>query len=184
MEKCIVDLLFAITQVKPNYFRTVGMRNDRTRYSQNIEQSFNAELYHRFKNLMEFPINKEYYDRLTLNFDILKSSVESRPDIVLHESQSNRNDQRMFIEVKTNQRAILDNDFDKMITAIEVLDFKNAVLVVVNRRFESILRTVRTYQKFQDLIQENRRKIFIINVFHHRGITYYDLLPLDYLYLN
>ena len=62
MDKCVIDLLSAVTQVNHRYFSATGTRQDQTQYPQVTENSFTAELYHRFSNLMELSINRTYYD--------------------------------------------------------------------------------------------------------------------------
>jgi hypothetical protein len=168
MEKCVVDLFSATTQIKPDYFRALGTRFDQTQYPQNIEQSFSAELYHRFKLIMDLPVNSSYYNNLMLNFDITKAAVDSRPDLVLHENQANRNNQKMFVEVKTNPEADLSGDFSKLIMATDnYLSFNNSVLIVVNRPFANLLQTIYGYNDFYILNPERKAKIYIISVFHN-----------------
>jgi hypothetical protein len=166
MEKCLVDLYSAATQISPRYFRAIGTRVDQTQYPQNIEQSFSAELYHRFKSIMEIPSNVEYYDNLILQFDITKLAVNSRPDLVLHEDQENVNNQKMYIEVKSDPSASLTNDFDKLIMATDTnyLNFENVVLIVVNRPFNSTLQAIYDHANFINLDQERKRRIFIVNI--------------------
>ena len=185
MEKCLVDLYSATTQISPGYFRAIGTRNDQTQYPQNIEQSFSAELYHRFKSIIELPVNAIYYQNLILNFDITKAAVDSRPDLVLHENQANRNNQKMFVEVKTDSEADLSNDFTKLIMATEnYLDFKNAVLIVVNRPFNNLLQTIYNYNDFYNIPQPRKERIFIISVFQNSEINQeveYNLYSLKFL---
>lgn len=185
MEKCVIDLLSAVSQIKSDYFSAIGTREDQTQYPQCIEQSFNAELYYRFKAIMEMPVNTGYYQNLILNFDITKAAVESRPDLVLHENQANRNNQKMFIEVKTDANVDLSNDFNKLIMATDTyLNFKNAVLVVVNREYPNLLEIIRAYDGFYNISVERKKRIYIISVFQNNNDDQeieYNLYSIKYL---
>lgn len=161
MEKCIADLFSAVAQVDKRYFNAIGTRRNRTQYPQAIENSFSAELYHRFKNIAELNINSSYYQNLIMHFDISKYGGGLRPDIVLHEAQENRNDQRMFIEVKTDSSADLQNDFDKLLNAIRDLDFKIAVIVIANRPYNVSKELVSN--RFRQLDYNEKTKLFLIN---------------------
>lgn len=161
MEKCLVDLYSAVTQIDSRYFRSVGTRENGEQYVQDIETSFSTELYHRFKNIMELQINATYYRDLILHYDITKLAINGRPDIVLHRGQDDREDQRMFVEVKTNPNANLDVDFRKLKQATDdYFQFKTVVLVVANRTLQNLSNQI--IQNFQDFDQNRKRKIFLI----------------------
>lgn len=164
MEKCIADLYSAVTQISVRYFGAVGTREDHTQYNQQTEQSFTAELFHRFKSIMEQPINQEYYDNLFLNFDIGKQAFGIRPDLVLHNDQGNRDNQKVFIEVKTDPDANLTDDFTKLIRASTEFGFHNSVLIVVNKTFQETLEAMKNHYPFFALDGRIKKKIFIINV--------------------
>lgn len=161
MEKCIVDLFSSVAQIDHRYYRAIGTRRNRSNYSQDIENAFSAELYHRYKSLSELPINSTYYQNLILHFDISKYGGDLRPDIVLHQAQENRDNQKLFIEVKTDSTADLQNDFDKLLFAIRELEFKNAVLVIVNRPFNISKDLVSN--TFRGLDYNEKKKLFLIN---------------------
>jgi hypothetical protein len=162
MEKCIVDLFSSVTQIDRRYFNAIGTRQNGTQYPQVIENSFTAELYHRFKSISELTINCAYYDNLILHFDISKYAGDLRPDLVLHQAQENRLNQKMYIEVKTDCDANLANDFDKLLYAIRDLEFKNAVMVLVNRPFASSKEIVSN--AFRHLEFNEKEKLFLINI--------------------
>ncbi|NEW77998.1 MAG: hypothetical protein GZ086_00935 [Gelidibacter sp.] len=184
MEKCIIDLICATTQITPVHFRAIGTRENHSQYDQNIEQSFSAELFHRFKSLIELPANTNYYNNLILHFDITKLSVGSRPDLVLHESQANRNNQKMFIEVKTDPKANLTDDFNKLImSTAEYLNFQNSVLIVVNRSFEETHNLIKNHKEFYSIPNERKSRIFIINLYQGEDdLIDYNLYNIKYLY--
>lgn len=185
MNKYLVDVISAVARVDSDYFKARGTRPNETQYDQHIEQSFSAELFHQFRTIMEETVNVSYYNNLVLHFDITKLSVDSRPDLVLHESQENRNNQQMFIEVKTNPRANLTNDFNKLIMATEeYLNFKNSVIVVVNRPFSETHNLILNHNNFRNIHQNQKDRIFIINVFDNDGDIEYDMYNIKYLPRN
>jgi len=162
MEKCIIDLLCAVTQIDRRYYSAIGTRVDRTQYPQETEASFTAELFHRFKNIIEMPINCNYYDNLILHYDITKAAINGRPDLVLHQSQENTNVQKMFIEVKTSSNVNLEDDFQKLITATEsFLNFENAIIIIANRKFDLTKQLVSSY--FRQVDYNIKKKLFLIN---------------------
>lgn len=162
MDKCVIDLFASVSQIDCRYFNAIGTRNNLTQYSQVIENSFTAELYHRFKSICEQAINSAYYNNLILHFDINKMGGDLRPDLVLHQAQENRENQLMFIEVKTDPNANLNNDFQKLEYAIRNLEFKNAVIVIVNRSFSATKQLVSEH--FQHIDYDIRKKMFLINL--------------------
>lgn len=181
MDKCVIDLLSAVTQIIPRYFNALGTRENGEQYGQVTENPFTAELYHRFKNIIETHINFQYYDNLILHFDITKLSVGMRPDLVLHEAQENRNVQKMFIEVKTDPAVNLTDDFNKLITATDTyLHFENAVLITVNRRFRDLLNLIRQHKAFFELEETRAKRIFFINVDSSNPQAEYDIYSLRY----
>lgn len=136
MEKCIVDLFSSVSQINHRYYSDTGTRANQIQYIQNTENPFTAELYYRYRALMEQPVNLDYYNNLIFQFDITKASVGMRPDLVLHEAQANRNNQKMFVEVKTDPNVDLNEDFAKLVIATdEYLNFQTAVTIIANRPF-------------------------------------------------
>jgi hypothetical protein len=88
-----------------------------------------------------------------------------RPDLVLHEAQENRNNQKMFIEVKTDPSVNLTDDFTKLITATDTyLNFQNVVMVTVNRRFSDMLNLIRQHNQFFEIDETRAKRIYFINV--------------------
>ncbi len=181
MDKCVIDLLSAVTQVNHRYFSATGTRQDQTQYTQITENSFTAELYHRFSNLMELSINKTYYDNLFFQFDITKMAYGIRPDLVLHEAQENRNNQKMFIEVKTDSNADLTDDFNKLINATDnYLRFENVVMITVNRKYGELLNLIRQHYDFFNLEDSRKDRIYFINVDTTNDEPQYDIFSLRY----
>lgn len=181
MDKCVIDLLSAVTQVNSRYFNAIGTREDQTQYNQVTENPFTAELYHRFKNIIEVPVNANYYNNLILHFDITKLSVGMRPDLVLHQAQENRNDQRMFIEVKTDATINLSADFNKLIEATNsYLNFRNVVMITVNRRFNDMLNLIRLHGSFFEIEPARMRRIYFINVDTDNPEPEYNIYSLRY----
>jgi uncharacterized protein YjcR len=181
MDKCIIDLMSAVTQVRADYFSSTGTRYDQTQYEQVTENSFTAELYHRFKNLMELNVNKDYYDNLIFQFDITKMAYGIRPDLVLHQNQANRNVQKMFIEVKTDTNADLTDDFNKLISATDnYLNFENAVMITVNRKYGELLNLIRQHHEFFNLEDNRKDRMYFINVNTANDKPQYDIFSLKY----
>lgn len=164
MEKCVIDLLSAVTQVSLRYAFADGTRIDGTQYPQFIENSFTAELYHNYRNIIEMPANREYYNNLIFHFDITKFGGGMRPDLVLHEAQENRNNQKMFIEVKTNPTVNLNQDYSKLKRAITELEFENAVLVTFNRDMNRLKDDVFCYLGEQNTPRHLFHNVSLINV--------------------
>ena len=147
MEQCLRDLLKAVSYVHPKYYKTSSMHfmpkegalilEDQEEYNINrakivmqaCENSFTAELYHQYRNIIDDQLNytwlkrrassrdyyfnniwnESYYNNLYLNFDINKmfhytdpDSRFCRPDLVLHGGQDNMSIQKMIIEVKAS----------------------------------------------------------------------------------
>jgi len=181
MEKCVIDLFSAITQVSPLYFNAIGTRYNEEQYHQVTENPFTAELYHRFKYLTEQKINEQYYINLILHFDITKASVNRRPDLVLHQGQENRNDQRMFIEIKTDANVSLTDDFNKLIQATdEYLNFKNVVMITVNRKFSDLLNLITVHSEFFNLQVERANRIYFFNIDSSQELPQYEIYSLRY----
>lgn len=180
MDKCVIDLLSAVTQINSRYFGATGTRENGEQYQQVTENTFTTELYHRFKNVIETPVNFEYYDNLILQFDITKLSIGMRPDLVLHEDQGNRNNQKMFIEVKTDPTVNLTNDFNKLILATDnYLNFQNVVMITVNRKFSDLLDSIRLHHDFFQ-IGERAKRIYFINIGTSNVSPEYDIYSLRY----
>lgn len=181
MDKCVIDLLSAVTHINSRYFNSLGTRENQIQYPQVIENSFSTELYHRFKNIIETPINFQYYDNLILHFDITKLAVGMRPDLVLHQAQENRNNQKMFIEVKTDATVNLTDDFNKLITATDTyLNFQNVVMITANRRFSNLLNLIRQHNQFFEIDENRANRIYFINVDTSNLEPEYNIYSLRY----
>ncbi|MFP5470015.1 MAG: hypothetical protein ACLGGV_00310 [Bacteroidia bacterium] len=152
MEKSVLDLAFAFTQVRSVYYQgeAIGYRGGL--YNQNTELSFCAELYHQFRLIMSKD-HSAYYRRTILQFDINKqlSDHNIKPDLVLHNGQNNRSNQNLYVEVKTNPESSLNEDLSKIITAVDGdLQFRNAVIIVVNRDLNVTINEIRSYIRLNE----------------------------------
>lgn len=179
MEKCIIDLLSSISQVSPRYFNAIGTRTNSTRYQQIIENTFTAELYHCYRNTMDLSNNNNYYNDLILHFDISKFGGNMRPDLVLHNAQENRDNQKMFVEVKANPNINLDNDYSKIYRAIVELDFQNVILITINRNINTVENEIRNYFNHNNRIQNIINRVVLINILSNGGITNYEIKNLN-----
>lgn len=179
MEKCIIDLLSSVSQVNPKYFNAIGTRVDLTRYEQIIENTFTAELYHCYRNIMDLSSNNNYYNNLILHFDISKFGGNMRPDLVLHNAQDNRIIQKMFVEVKANPTINLDNDYSKIYRAIVELDFQNVVLVTIDRNINTVENEIQNYFNQNNRVQNIINRVALINILNNGDMTNYEIKNLN-----
>lgn len=162
MEKIVLDLAYAFTQVNPIYYGNEAINRDGIFYPQETENSFCAELYHQYKLVMESETNRAYYRRLILQFDILKLRMGIKPDLVLHMGQNNLRDQRLYVEVKTDPNAQLRDDLEKISIAVDSdLGFRNAVIIVVNKGLSNTISQIQQY--FLNNPCNNIRKLFLFH---------------------
>jgi hypothetical protein len=100
LDRCLKDLFIAFTEIEDRYFDNRAIRvRDNELYSQGVENSITAELYHRFRNKMDNICIPNFYRGLILQFDINKINI-GRPDLVLHGSQRTRQNHILFLEAK------------------------------------------------------------------------------------
>ena len=105
--------------IRDSYIEVMGYNRNDEIHQQAAENAFTAELYHILR------MHQNEYDeqnRLVWHFDLNKERARSiRPDLVLHASPGNRDDQRIFIEIKTNSKTTDDaiqSDFKKLNNAV------------------------------------------------------------------
>jgi len=179
MEKCITDLIEAIKNVDNNYITVIGFHNDNSEYQQAAENAFSAELYHQYKSIIEN--NKmEYYKGLQLHYDLTKQRFNGqRPDLVLHRAPNSREDQRLYIEIKTNRTVInFDSDFGKIFLALEPnnenekLGYKNAVFLSVKSPLNQVQESIKSYIKAHNLENDERLiRAYSIHLGNKKNIT-------------
>lgn len=150
MNEYLKDLLEAFTKVNKRYyfaevFKNLDTVNDETEtIFQSTENSFSAELFRHWRNIMEQNNKTLVYNDIALDFDVRKNwfeipiitytSKSYRPDIVLHKSQVEWDPQfqKVYVEVKTNPRPYVKDDIQKLANAISRLQFERGVLISVN----------------------------------------------------
>ncbi len=170
MNENLQDLYDAFQLVNSRYYFTEVYRMVNRLYfipeavNQSTENSFSAELFRHWRNIMESENKIIQYNGLALDFDIRKelfddiivtnSSNSFRPDLVLHLSQLNwdPNFQKVYIEVKTNCIPYVKDDIQKLANAISVLRFERAVFISVNSNYTDLVRRIRRI-----VISENNR---------------------------
>ena len=187
MNDYLEDLHKAFLQVNSRYFFTEVVRDmnnydDKNKVKQMTENSFTAELFRHWRNIMESKENRTLYEHLALDFDIRKSwwsddikvSLKSfRPDLVLHKSQLEygTDNQKVYIEVKTNPNPRIKNDILKLTNSQYTLKFEKGVFISINSNYDNLVIFIRNFVNLENqrLIQKN---IFIdwnnIYLFHSR----------------
>lgn len=179
MEKCIIDLASAIGKIDADYTQVIGFDFNSEKYLQAAEHAFSAELYHQFRTIIENDRTR-YYKKIKLQFDLEKQRFGGRrPDMVLHASPMNRNDQRLYIEVKTNlKKKAFKKDFNKLFLATAVsnekeqLGFVNAVLVVGKIELDKIEKHVKDFIEEQNLKNDERiERIYLAHFLTNKKVT-------------
>lgn len=172
MEKSIVDLIAALTNIDRTYIRLIGLNHNNEEYQQAAEGAFTAELYHQWKSI----INNDstgYYQGLQIHYDLTKERFEGkRPDLVLHTAPTSRKNQKLYVEVKTSRStANYYSDFDKIFLAVspdndaELLGYQNAVFLSTTATYKSVCDTIKDYLKNKDFRDDERlSKIFGIHL--------------------
>ncbi len=173
MNEYLKDLHKAFLQVDNRYYFTEVVRDmnnydDKKKVIQMTENSFSAELFSHWRNIMESDENRILYNHLSLDFDIRKSwwsdnikvSQKSfRPDLVLHKSQLDygTDNQKIYIEVKTNPNPRIKNDILKLINSQYTLNFEKGVFVSINSNYNNLVNLIRRFvnSENQRLIQKN-----------------------------
>ncbi len=187
MEKCIIDLLSAITNVSSTYIRIIGLNDGNERYEQAAENAFSAELYHQYKTIIEND-NTEYYRRLELHYDLTKQRFNNRrPDLVLHISPDTRLDQRLYVEVKTSIRTTnYNSDFEKIILATATNDnhnqlgYKNAVFISLRAHINEVKESIHNYIQKNGLEEDEKlNRIYCIHTLNAKEITIFKFNDLS-----
>ena len=155
-------LLYCLNQIDSHYLNVMGLNQANRTYQQAAENAFTAELYHKLKS------EQHRYDEDSVwHFDLNKERANSiRPDLVLHQSPHNRNDQRIFVEVKTDpstsNRQVI-SDLTKLHNAVKTddggsqLGFLFAFYILVQTDLKKIRQN-------RSIVEEGlRQKIQILN---------------------
>jgi len=142
-------MLICLNAIDDHYINVMGYNRNDEVHQQAAENAFTAELYHILR------VNQIEYDernKLIWHFDLNKERAKSiRPDLVLHASPENRDDQRIFIEIKTNSNttdSAIQTDYKKLNKAVtandnaEKLGFKIGFYVVAQINKENIKRNL------------------------------------------
>lgn len=165
MEKCIIDLVAALVNVDDTYINVIGFRQNNETYQQAAEASFTAELYYQFKSI----INNDktgYYNNLQLHYDLTKERFNGqRPDLVLHRGPNSREDQRLYVEVKTDRSLRNYNaDFDKIFKALDEnnngdqLGYSNALFISLHSQDVNAEEAINQYINNNNLVSDSRLK--------------------------
>lgn len=201
MNEYLKDLYKAFSQVNSRYFFTEVVRDmnnydDKNKVKQMTENSFTAELFRHWRNIMESKEDRNLYGHLALDFDIRKSwwsddikvSQKSfRPDLVLHKSQLEygTDNQKVYIEVKTNPNPRIKNDILKLINSQNTLNFEKGVFISINSEYYNLVNLIRSSVNFEN--QRLIHKKIIINwdniyLFHSRldGNTIIPSKPISF----
>jgi hypothetical protein len=166
MEIYLKHLVLAFANVELDYFSSLafgggrfteeGSEEERKEYTQYVERVFAYELYHQYRLIMENKENKEYYYGLKLNAEITKNGFNETilgkqyifPDMVLHHSQTDNSfeNQKMFIEIKANQHAKIEDDLKKMQVAVsERLNYQSAIFIAISHTHNSLTSMIEKY---------------------------------------
>lgn len=179
MEKCIEDLKEAANKIDPVYIEVIGKTTDGNTYEQAAEAAFTAELYYQYKTIITRNDNG-YYSKLILHYDLTKQGFDGqRPDLVLHKGSDNRDDQRLYIEIKTSRRTSnYESDFDKLFRAVSEqnsfghLGFKNAVFLSAKSNYEDVRKSIKNYLISKNLKSDNRiNKIYCMHLQNENSVT-------------
>ena len=170
MNEYLQDLFSAFQLVDSRYYFTEVFRDidnyhqEQEAVIQSTENSFSAELFRHWRNIMEENHKIDQYNNLALDFDVRKDWVDYRiiennkqsyrPDLVLHLSQLNWEPefQKVYVEVKTNPNPFVKDDIQKITNAIYNLQFERGVFISVNSDFTLLTNLIRNI-----VIRENRR---------------------------
>ena len=179
MDNFGVFLIKGLKEVAFEYFQAKTVDN----IIQYNERVFCYELYHQLRLLdrgslpnysingeipkqLQFPSIGDYgiYTNIKYDFtDIDKHRIT--PDIVIHESQENKDGQHLIIEVKNSKNKVTTIDWDlyKLLVYVDKLNFKKGVYIQVNRPIDDLFEDIKNR-----LIQSEKiglfRKIIVMSV--------------------
>jgi hypothetical protein len=176
MRKCVEDIYDALKNISVDYLNINSINSRGDNYAAAAEHAFAAELYHQYKLIMK---DDEYYKDLLLHFDLTKERfISRRPDLVLHQKADNRDDQRMYVEIKTrNDPSEIRDDLRKMFEAISPdngsthLGFKTGVMILGKLRLDSAKSIINRYCINHSIPDDAIRNCYLIN-FHKNGNEY------------
>lgn len=170
MNEYLQDLLEAFSKVNQRYYFAEVFRDidnychNQEAVIQSTENSFSAETFRHWRNIMELETKVKQYNSLALDFDIRKDWFDEniitnrqqsfRPDLTLHRSQVDwqPENQKLYVEVKTSQKPYVKDDIQKLANAIYRLHFERGVFISVNSNYENLIQLLKPI-----LISENRR---------------------------
>ena len=172
MPKTIDDIVIAISRMDNECINVVGVNSDGDDLHQAGEHVFTAELYYHAKTIVKSDTTG-FYDNLQLHFDLKKPRFGSkRPDLVLHRSPKNRDDQRLYIEIKTCESNVgYGSDIEKLLLSVSVddqkeqLGYENAAFIVAKNSRENVKIAIYNYAHSKNLVNDSRfSKIYLIHL--------------------
>lgn len=171
MEKSIVDFIAALTNIDRTYIRLIGLNHNNEAYQQAAEGAFTAELYHQWKSIINNDV-LNYYQGLQIHYDLTKERFEGkRPDLVLHTAPNSRNNQKLYVEVKTSRStANYFSDFDKIFLAVspdndaELLGYQNAVFLSTTAYYDAVKLKIQNYLTQINLKANDERLLKIYSI--------------------
>lgn len=176
MNDYLEDLYQAFQNVNQRYYFAEVFRDldnyhhNQEAVIQSTENSFSAEMFRHWRNIMDLESKIEQYDELSLDFDIRKDWFDEniitnqnqsfRPDLTLHNSQVNWEPrfQKVYVEVKTNSNPYVKDDIQKLANSLYRLKFERGVFVSVNSNYDNLIPLLKSI-----LISENRR-LYRLNI--------------------
>lgn len=167
MNEYFNDAYEAFKNVNSRYYFTEVFRNMDSYFLtqessiQSTENSFSAELFRNWRNIMELDNRWEAYQNLALDFDLRKEWFDDkiisrtksyRPDLVLHRSQVEWSPefQKIYIEVKTNPNPSIKDDIQKLANAIYRLRFENAIFISVNSNYDELVSHIHDFVSYEN----------------------------------
>lgn len=161
MDEYINHMFEAFGQIHQRYYFTETIQNINRLHEppelviQSTEASFTAELFRHWRNIMELPENAPLYTDLSIDLDVTKRAWHPaivgnqrgyRPDIVLHQSQTQLNSEYQMIygEVKTTFSPNVELDIRKIANALSLLHFQNGVFISVNSNIDELMTLINT----------------------------------------
>ncbi len=172
MEKSIIDLIAALTNIDKTYITIIGLNQRSKEYQQSAEAAFTAELYHQWKNIIRND-STDYYDDLQIHYDLTKERFGGkRPDLVLHKGPNSRSIQKLYVEIKTSLATTnYDSDFEKLILAVSTdnnnnqLGYEKAVFLSNSASYSSVCDSIKNFINQKNLSKEqNLEKILSIHL--------------------
>lgn len=181
MNKYLLDLAYSFQKVNIDNYQWKALNKNNDYYFQEAENNFSSEIVRHLRNLMDEQSNSPYYREkgLRCHFDVRKERVRICPDIVLHESPDNKEQQEFLVEVKITDIALI-KDLKKLKTAIsKSLNFKNAVMIVANKPYSKTILEINEFIRSEGLSDDKLEKLHL-----YHAIKNNDGKTLNYSFLN